>query len=447
MKRFLSLSLLALSMTAVAQTTPADSLAEVKVNETYLHELAPRYTRDYVRLGSFTQHWFLGVQGGYSAFVGSPVGCGDFFDRSTPMLNAYIGKWFTPSIALRLAYQGLKFKDSNLQSNNYQLYHADLMYNVANWFRSPTESLPRWDLSPYIGLGLAHGKDFVTVDGASRNYQFALTYGLQVRYRISRHFHLTGELGGFSTFRDFDTYGDHGKLSDNMLSASIGVAVPLGNPHWRRAVDATPYRNQSNYLLSYVDKLNSNNQALRNRHTIDQKTLDELKKILELEGLLGKYGYLFDDNGNSKNNYRGLLSLRSRLNSSGIADTHDVPDKLAGSPNILNIPIYFFFKLGKAELTDNSQLINLDELAKVAIEHNLKIKIMGAADSATGSTTINNDLSQKRTRFIANELKNRGVDTGNMKGVSLGGIKEFNNAKDNRYSKVAIYLELDADRL
>jgi hypothetical protein len=34
-----------------------------------------------------------------------------------------------------------------------------------------------------------------------------------------------------------------------------------------------------------------------------------------------------------------------------------------------------------------------------------------------------------------------------MKGVSLGGIKEFNNAKDNRYSKVAIYLELDADRL
>jgi hypothetical protein len=43
-------------------------------------------------------------------------------------------------------------------------------------------------LSPYIGLGLAHGKEFVTVDGASRNYQFALTYGLQVRYRISLTF-------------------------------------------------------------------------------------------------------------------------------------------------------------------------------------------------------------------------------------------------------------------
>lgn len=72
---------------------------------------------------------------------------------------------------------------------------------------------------------------------------------------------------------------------------------------------------------------------------------------------------------------------------------------------------------------------------------------MDAADSATDFTAINNDLSQKRTRFIANELKNRGVNTSNMKGVSLGGIREFNNAKDNRYSKVAIYLELDVEWL
>ena len=29
----------------------------------------------------------------------------------------------------------------------------------------------------------------------------------------------------------------------------------------------------------------------------------------------------------------------------------------------MNIPIYFFFKLGTAELTDQSQLVNLQELA------------------------------------------------------------------------------------
>ena len=109
----------------------------------------------------------------------------------------------------------------------------------------------------------------------------------------------------------------------------------------------------------------------------------------------------------------------------------------------MNIPIYFFFKLGKAELTDNSQLINLDELAKVAIEHQLKVHIAGAADSSTGSENINDKLSQARTRFIAKELQKRGVPTEKMKGVSLGGIKEYDNPKDNRYSKVSLYLELD----
>ena len=103
---------------------------------------------------------------------------------------------------------------------------------------------------------------------------------------------------------------------------------------------------------------------LRNQHNIDQKTLDELRKILEIEGLLDKYGYLFDDHGNGKNNYRGLLSLRSRLKS---MNSFSIPQALETQPNILNIPIYFFFQLGKAELTDESQLINLDELAKVAI--------------------------------------------------------------------------------
>lgn len=75
----------------------------------------------------------------------------------------------------------------------------------------------------------------------------------------------------------------------------------------------------------------------------------------------------------------------------------------------------------------------------------LKLKIMDVADSATGFTAINSDFSQKCARFIANELKNCGVNTSNMKRVSLCGIGAFNNAKDNCYSKVAIYLEQDAE--
>ena len=445
MKKVMMISLLALSMTASAKGWPVDTLHQAPIDNPFLQRLTPTLTTDYVQLGKFPQHWFIGLQGGASAFIGKPLGCGDFFDRTSPTFNAYLGKWFTPNVGARVSFQGLKYKNSDLLKTNYQLAHADLMYNVANLFRSPSETMPKWDFAPYIGAGIAHGANTTSPDGSKlRNLQFALTYGIHSRYHIGPRFFLSGEIGGFSTFRDFDGNGERGKLGDNMLSLSLGIGVNLGSPRWKHAIDAVPYINQNDYLLSYTRQLEQDNQVLRNQHNIDRKTLDELKKILEIEGLLDKYGYLFDEGGNGRNNYRGLLSLRSRMRS---MNTFSMPKVLETQPNILNIPIYFFFQLGKAELTDDSQLINLDELAKVAIEHNLKIHIAGAADSATGSEDSNSSLSKERTRFIAKELKKRGVPTERMKGVSLGGISDFSNPKDNRYSKVSLYLEIDEEQL
>jgi outer membrane protein OmpA-like peptidoglycan-associated protein len=445
MKKSIIISLLALSMTTSANAGTIDSLFQATVDNPNLQRLTPTLMTDYVQLGKANQHWFIGVQGGASAFIGNPVGCGDLFDRITPSFNAYVGKWFTPNVAMRLAFQGFKYKNSNLDKVNYQLGHADLMYNMANLFRQPSERLPKWDFAPYIGAGLVHGADLsYTDEGKARNFLFALIYGIHSRYHIGQRFYISGELGGFTTFRDFDGYGSHGKLCDNMPSVSLGIGFNLGTPRWKHAIDANPYINQNDYLLSYVDRLEQSNKLLNDQHNIDQKTLEELKKILEIEGLLDKYGYLFGDNSNARNNYRGLLSLRSRLRG---MNEPTMPSALETKPNVLNIPIYFFFELGKAKLTDDSQLINLDELAKVAIEHNLKVHIAGAADSATGSENGNSELSKERTRYIAQELKKRGVPNERMKGVSLGGIQEFNNPKDNRFSKVSLYLELDSEQL
>ncbi len=444
MKKSIIISLLALSMTTSANAGTIDSLFQATVDNPNLQRLTPTLMTDYVQLGKASQHWFFGVQGGASAFIGNPVGCGDLFDRITPSFNAYVGKWFTPNVGMRLAFQGFKYKNSNLDKVNYQLGHADLMYNMANLFRQPSERLPKWDFAPYIGAGLVHGADLsYTDEGKVRNFLFALTYGIHSCYHIGQRFYISGELGGFTTFRDFDGYGSHGKLCDNMPSVYLGIGFNLGTPRWKHAIDANPYINQNDYLLSYVDRLEQSNKLLNDQHNIDQKTLEELKKILEIEGLLDKYGYLFGDNSNARNNYRGLLSLRSRLRG---MNEPTMPSALGTKPNVLNIPIYFFFELGKAKLTDDSQLINLDELAKVAIEHNLKVHIAGAADSATGSENGNSELSKERTRYIAQELKKRGVPNERMTGVSLGGIQEFNNPKDNRYSKVSLYLELDDEQ-
>lgn len=443
MKKSILISLLALSMATSVHASMIDSLLWVTVDTPDSHRLTPTLTTDYVQFGKASQHWFIGVQVGASAFIGNPVGCGDLFDRITPSFNAYVGKWITPDVGVRLAFQGLKYKNSNIYLADYQLGHADLMYNVANLFRQPSEHLPKFDFAPFIGAGLVHGADqFYTDKERTRSYLFALTYGVHARYHFGERFYLSGELGNLTTFRDFDGYGSHGKLCDNMPSLTLGIGFYLGTPRWNHAIDANPYINQNDNLLAYVERLEQSNKHLRDQRNIDRKTVDELKKILEIEGLLGKYGYLFDDidTDNAKNNYRGLLSLRSRMKG---MNEYDLPYSLQDRPNVLNIPIYFFFELGKAKLTDNSQLINLDELAKVAIEHNLKVHIAGAADSATGSENVNSELSKERARFIAKELSKRGVPTDRMKGVSLGGIQEFSNPKDNRYSRVSLYLEID----
>lgn len=176
MKKVMLITMLALSMTASAKEWPVDTLHQASVDNPFLQRLTPTLTTDYVQVGKSNQHWFIGIQGGASAFLGKPLGCGDLFDRTSPSFNAYLGKWFTPDIGARVVFQGLKFKDSELSRTNYQLAHADLMYNVANLFRNPSEQFPKWDFAPYLGAGLAHGSDVMSPDGGKlRNCQFALT--------------------------------------------------------------------------------------------------------------------------------------------------------------------------------------------------------------------------------------------------------------------------------
>jgi outer membrane protein OmpA-like peptidoglycan-associated protein len=71
------------------------------------------------------------------------------------------------------------------------------------------------------------------------------------------------------------------------------------------------------------------------------------------------------------------------------------------------------------------------------------VNIAGAADSATGSRDINTELSEERTRYITQELVKRGVPSEKIKAISLGGIQEYSNPKDNRYCKVSLYLEME----
>lgn len=475
-RRFLLLSALSLSLVARAYDVPiADTIRWEIVPqwEELLQPLEPVYLENAVEVSPWRGNWFVNVSGGVSAFVGSPLGCGDVFDRTKPTLSVSVGKWFTPAIGVRAAFQGLQFKDARFESRNFQHLHTDLMWNVMPGIAHSKENF-RWDLIPYVGLGILHN------DGLGR-HPFAVSYGVQGRYRLAGRLHLTAELGCATTFKDFDGLGAGNKWGDRMLSLTAGFSYTIGKKGWKCLVDASPYIERNGRLTGYAHSLRSENDLLRQRNGMNTRIIAELEKILKLEGLLDKYGDRLSMMRNElggkdmtdnypKNNYSGLNSLRARLRNAHAnknkptCDTIFIQDedtvymeydhiyKNGGSyqsndsivssvpvdGKYIGPPIYFFFSLNSDRLTDNSQLVNLGGIARIAKKHGLRIQIIGAADLATGNDAINNGLSQRRAAYMAGQLQQLGVDANRIETVSAGGIDAYKPMEANRNACVRL---------
>ena len=228
------------------------------------------------------------------------------------------------------------------------------------------------------------------------------------------------------------------------------------------------------------------------------RTVNELKKILEIEGLLDKYSRIFTNqelwgNAYPRNDYSGLNSLRARLKNrhwdgksplandslSKYSETVNVmpngndsmgndfygnganPEKslvtdkdsiscyshsdyltfINSGTECIGSPVYFFFDLGTAQLTDQSQLLNLNELARVAKKYGLSVTVVGAADAATGTAKVNDKLSAMRAGYIATELSKRGLAVEKITKFSQGGISDYIPTEANRHTKVLLYMK------
>lgn len=477
-RRFLLLSVLSLPLMARAYNVPvADTIRWEKRPwwEELLQPLEPVYLDNVVEVSPWRGNWFVNVSGGVSAFVGSPLGCGDIFDRTKPALSVSVGKWFTPAIGVRAAFQGLQFKDALFESRNFQHLHADLMWNVLAGISHSKDDF-RWDLVPYVGLGILHNDEL-------DRQPFAVSYGVQGRYRLTDRLHLTAELGCATTFKDFDGMGAGNEWGDRMLSLTAGLSYTIGKKDWKRIVDASPYIESNEQLTGYAHSLRDENERLRQRNGMNARIIVELEKILKLEGLLDKYADMLssmkDNNskektgGYPKNDYSGLNSLRARLRnaqadknkhkgdttfihnkdtiymvqgkasiynngSNSFQDNDTITSSLLMDGRYIGPPIYFFFVLNTDRLTDHSQLVNLDGIARIAKKYGLRIQIIGAADSATGNDSINNGLSQRRASYMAGQLRERGVDTCMIETVSVGGINDYNPTEANRNACVRL---------
>ena len=432
-----------------------------------LQPMQPVYLDGVVLPTSRTGNWFVCIAGGTTAFLGTPIGCEDLFGRLKPSYSLAVGKWFTPSVGARINYSGLQFKDGSLSTQDYHHIHADLLWNVLGRRYARQEQV-RWNLAPFAGVGLLH-------NATNGHNPLAISYGVQGQYRISQRVSAILELSGTTTFQDFDGYGRPNRLGDHMVALTAGFTFHLGKTGWKRAVDATPYIRQNEWLVDYTNLQTERSKRYEELHDRNRRTLAELKKILEIEGLLDKYGHLINEDGIDnhqgypRNNYSGLNSLRARLRnrhwdgispldsaSIGYGNTSvEYGDKgctseksgkivsggieLIQAGDCIGSPVYFFFNLNTAHLTDASQMLNLDELARVAKKHGLSVRVTGAADSSTGTPVLNGSLSASRTDYIVAELEKRGIPTERIVKVNRGGIADHVPVEANRHTKVELF--------
>ena len=491
---FLStLCLSVLPLRADDADTSADSIA-MQVQETseqYLQRLTPTYLKKVSEAANWGRNWFMEVKGGASAFLGSPIGCGDVFDRLTPVLQLGVGKWFTPAVGGRVAYQGFRFKNAELKSMDYHFFHADFLFNLCSGVRCNDLGLSRWDVIPYLGVGMAYNpnwkSDCMNPDHASGNHPFAFSYGLECRYRLGNRIQLVADISGMTTARDFDGVGPSSGFGDHMISLSAGLSLSLGRVGYRRVVDAIPYMVQNDQLLLYAERLAERNSQLVVQHSEDERVKAEYRKILDIEGLLDDYREPFAENKKEseadtepssypRNNYSGLNSLRARLGNrdwDGKAETMPKASKKRGgmggmigneyhhessgydhlndSSTVegylsamkdgmepIGAPVFFFFRMGSDELTEVSQLLNIDVLARIARTHRLRVGITGAADSATGSERINSSLSRRRAETVRTLLVQRGVDESLITTSYEGGINDYSPVQANRHTCVTL---------
>lgn len=447
---------------AEAMDDGTDDLVPSGINEDMLRQIEPTYLKEVAVPSAWSSNWFVGMSGGISTFVGKPHGTGNLFDRMKPSLAIEAGKWFTPEIGGRFSFQGFQFKDASKNVRDYKMFHADFLWNVTNSFVKDHATTQRWGFIPYAGCGIIHNED----NGKS---PFVINYGVIGQYRLTKRLAVNMELGGATTFRDFDGVGASNKFGDNLFTLSAGLTFNIGKVGWKKVVDAAPYINQNKWLADYTNDLLARNQKLSKAHAEDANAIAEMRKILEIEGLLKAYAdrltYYADSTEYRiypKNDYSGLNSLRARLAhkdwngmgkpkiSRSLEYSFSVSDsvswnkyvvEMAGGTKCIGSPVFFFFRIGTTQLVDVSQMANLDELARIVKAYHLKISVVGAADSATGNDGINNPLSKSRADYITQQLVARGIDKSMIISKSEGGIDEYSPIAVNRHTAVRLFAQ------
>ena len=356
----------ALALAAVAMTASPDLNAQENGNR----DSNGKVVRGPYETNRFGDNWFIGAGGGINILLNE-----GYDVRISPSIDANFGKWFTPSVGMRVGYQGFQtaaWAGDALQKYGYMYIHGDFLWNISNALSGYKETR-FWNFVPYVHTGYFRSYGLDGMDFYDN--EIAAGAGLLHNLRLADRLDLIVDM------RATVVNGRIIKSSGIALlpSVTMGLAVDLGWPNFIRSASVIGAVEAAN--LAQIEALEAAAIALELANaTLEQQNQDLSKK-------------------NSK--------LNAQVNS--LMNQPKPESETAFFESMTPAPVYF--DIGKAVLSDR-EMQHLDFLAKNLVEKadkdtKIYLTVMGSADSNTGSAKRNQYLSEARAKYIYDVLTDK----------------------------------------
>lgn len=323
------------------------------------------------KLYGFGDNWFIQGQAGGSYTFSENSRKADVFDVVTPHVALSVGKYFSPIAGARLQFGGWESKSylgkqiDRTYKYKYLQANADALLNLTNVF-SKYQGEKAFNLYGILGIGYTHGFADRKVGVGTGNY-ISPRLGLQADFGLTESLSLNVEAVGTLLADKFNGVV-RGRQYDATANLLLGLTYHIGGKGFG-TVDVI----DANEFNALNDKLNEQQALLRNKD----------RQIQEFKG--------------------AIAGLERKLAEEPVVEV------VSENEVLLNAVVVF--RIGSAKLEQN-QDINIYNAAKYLQDNkDVNITVTGYADKSTGTSAINQRLSEQRAKAVSDILiKKYGID-------------------------------------